>query len=103
MLLQRTLLIAALILICAKMIAQTEAEEAVDRAKYDNACADAAATLVTFKNGNDNSDFAKRRFAELPARIKLCNAHPIQSVCQSTVQVLMDVVGKSPLSCGSRE
>jgi len=92
----RMLFALAFVLISAKGT-QTRAEDATDRAKYDDACAEVVATIISQKEGA-HSDFIKQKVAELPTKIKLCNEHPVQTVCQNAVKAISEA-GSSAIKC----
>jgi hypothetical protein len=92
MLCGRLVLIFLAALISAKALADSAPSMQAPEARWDVACANAAAMLITPGSEEGHAD-------ELLNWIKLCNENPVPSVCRGTASVVERMVGKSPFSC----
>jgi hypothetical protein len=83
--------VAVAVLIPATMLAQVPPDQQA-RLEYETACNNAAAAIV--------SNAEQVHSDQLPGWIKKCNAHPDQSSCRETAQIVKEVTGKEPFACG---
>ena len=65
------------------------------RAAFDQACRDATALII----------YGRYEEAPLSARamanVRMCNGHPLQSICENISKTVLQEYGKTPFTCGS--